>query len=646
MHGQCTLHSTKFGKMDNPRVVSISSLNNSTFSLLGTREKSSYKNYVLNFIFSANSPQKQCSISNDIDNVSFVKSVNNIEGIVKSLNSLIKKNGLNLPSINLQNLHNNNIPVSNVRENLMNAFVGRKLLSVDQCDSENCQDENINHVRQSDSNNDRVETDDYEETDEDYSDYEYDDDESEGLDEFLDEEDLEDLLKNKDPSEYAGLMNDLLDNLEIVMKSGSKSDDFYISGIQSLLVYIAEVENWKNGKIQSSEMGQLADRIENLKLLYLSQLTHFEIFFKFALDNFTALGELETFDGKNKENIRWLNNFIFNFHYASEIENIINRRNIPDEVEILEDYEAEMKVMYEAFFGMGFGEEVQDENYFAKYLSADSDDDDADVHQSRKLLSLSADKLKSVNEADINHNLKSFMSRKLLSIKDNNFCEKDDIECNKKASENMFDSDKNFVKEVQNKDVIIEDSNEDTDQGSDDTDKRNDLQTGLPLCHKFLAKSKKQLESMSELASQIESIKSLKPKKKVKLIQKFMTFMTALKLLFNEYQEIESSIKRHDDLTLCQPILKGSMRKLFLNYISFESRVGTEFSWNVLEPKTLLGWKSSLKITLNLIDPYIIQNKFVSRSFCFESYHLLLIVKVNIYPLKMFSSCNRKLLIT
>ena len=72
---------------------------------------------------------------------------------------------------------------------------------------------------------------------------------------------------------------------------------------------------------------------------------------------------------------------------------------------------------------------------------------------------------------------------------------------------------------------------------------------------------------MSELAFQIESIKSLKPKKKVKLIQKFMTFMTALKLLFNEYQEIESSIKRHDDLTLCQPILKGSMRKLFLKII-------------------------------------------------------------------------------
>jgi len=67
--------------------------------------------------------------------------------------------------------------------------------------------------------------------------------------------------------------------------------------------------------------------------------------------------------------------------------------------------------------------------------------------------------------------------------------------------------------------------------------------------------------------------------------------MTALKLLFNEYQEIESSIKRHDDLTLCQPILKEA----FDNLISLQS----------LTSKT--NWFSEINSLMNSEDPSIIQ---------------------------------------
>lgn len=265
--------------------------------------------------------------------------------------------------------------------NVRNPF-GRKLLSIDdgQCDSEDCSGDTI---VESDYVNDEEDTD----GNEDLEDYE-DLDEDENL---LDEDQVYDLLHNADDIEKISILNNLLEKLEMILKSND-DPDLYVSAIQSLIAYISFIEELNNDNephIKGNiEMEKLERWVKLLKMTYLSQITHFEIFYENSIGNFSILMEMESLDKRDKDTVQTLNNFVFNFHYASEIQNIIRKRDIADELEFIEDVAEDMKLMKRAYETLGFGEEVQDESYFSRMLE---DVDEEDIHQTRKLLSISQD---------------------------------------------------------------------------------------------------------------------------------------------------------------------------------------------------------------------------------------------------------------
>ena len=170
----------------------------------------------------------------------------------------------------------------------------------------------------------------------------------------------------------------------------SEDKNLYISAIESLLVYVSAVEDLRTeenlSKENSDKFEALNKRLNSLQMKYLSQITHFDTFFTIALESFEELIEKDQYDRKNKDDVKLLNEFIFNFHYASQIEAIIRRRDIEDELMIIGDLEEDMKVMKNAYDSLGYGEEVQDDKYFSRILD---DIEDEDIYQSRRLLSIS-----------------------------------------------------------------------------------------------------------------------------------------------------------------------------------------------------------------------------------------------------------------
>ena len=256
---------------------------------------------------------------------------------------------------------------------------GRKLLSIDdKCDSEDCSGDRI---VESDYEDDEEDPDGNEDP-EDYEDF----DEDEFL---LDEDQIYDMLHNTDDSEKISILNNLLEKLEVILKSND-DPDLYVSAIQSLIAYISFIEELNNEALTkgNTEMEKLERWVKLLKMTYLSQITHFEIFYENSIGNFSILMEMESLDKRDKNTVQTLNNFVFNFHYASEIQNIIRKRDIADELEFIEDVAEDMKLMKRAYETLGFGEEFQDESYFSRMLE---DVDEEDIHQTRKLLSISQD---------------------------------------------------------------------------------------------------------------------------------------------------------------------------------------------------------------------------------------------------------------
>ena len=334
--------------------------------------------------------------------------------------------------------------------------LGRKLLSLDQCDSENCpdpekdeadgdlketieaeiddedsEDEEINE------HDEEIEDEEIDEDDEEREDGENEDEESEdeeiGDEDLLDAESLAKLLANKDLSEKIAAMNDVLDDLESKLKLNLQEidEDLYVSAIQSLIVYIYSVEEMQEvpRSKQSSEdvtlLQQLSDRMKAMKKTYLSQVTNFEMFFSKSWELFIEIIEDKIFlDRSNRESVDKINEFAFNFHYAAEIEKIIRRRAIEDETDIIEEFEEDLGMMRQVYEHLGFAEEIQDEGYFSRMLSGmvSEEEDDEETHKNRKLLSIPnevpSDGYCSKDDPDCDSPSESLLKKKEMSVPD------------------------------------------------------------------------------------------------------------------------------------------------------------------------------------------------------------------------------------
>ena len=264
---------------------------------------------------------------------------------------------------------------------------GRKLLSIEQCSGDECETDEELVTEGTDTESESE--DDYEADEEDDEETEEESDDNQHHD-LLNEDSLEELLNGVDFGRKLQHINNLLDKFEIIVNSAREDEDLYISSIQSLLVYVSAIEDLKAEESPSMEnadtLEALTQRLKSLQMKYLSQITHFDTFFNRALESFEELLEKNQFDRKNKDDVKVLNDFIFNFHYALEIEAIIKRRDIEDELMIISDLKEDMKVMKNAYESLGYGEEVQNDEYFSRILE---DIEDEDIYQSRRLLSIS-----------------------------------------------------------------------------------------------------------------------------------------------------------------------------------------------------------------------------------------------------------------
>ena len=286
---------------------------------------------------------------------------------------LIEKLSLEEFSLQLKNLDHNGEKVQ----------FGRKLLSMDQCSGDECHSDEELAAEDTDTE--------IESEDNDYDDRDNDEENDDPYHaDLLDEDSLEELLDSGDFGTKIHHLNELLDKFEKIINLTSEDKNLYISAIESLLVYVSAVEDLRTEENLSKENADkfeaLNKRLNSLQMKYLSQITHFDTFFTRALESFEELIEKDQFDRKNKDDVKLLNEFIFNFHYASQIEAIIRRRDIEDELMIIGDLEEDMKVMKNAYDSLGYGEEVQDDKYFSRILD---DIEDEDIYQSRRLLSIS-----------------------------------------------------------------------------------------------------------------------------------------------------------------------------------------------------------------------------------------------------------------
>ena len=421
--------------------------------------------------------------------------------------------------------------------------LGRKLLSLDQCDSENCPDPekdeadgdlketNEAEIDDEDSEDEEInehdeesEDEEIDEDDEEREDGENEDEESEdeeiGDEDLLDAESLAKLLANKDLSEKIAAMNDVLDDLESKLKLNLQEidEDLYVSAIQSLIVYIYSVEEMQEvpRSKQSSEdvtlLQQLSDRMKAMKKTYLSQVTNFELFFSKSWELFIEIIEDKIFlDRSNRESVDKINEFAFNFHYAAEIEKIIRRRAIEDETDIIEEFEEDLGMMRQVYEHLGFAEEIQDEGYFSRMLSGmvSEEEDDEETHKNRKLLSIPDE------------------------VPSEGYCSKDDPDCDS-PSESL----------LKKKEMSVPDVDRPL--------------TDLEKCDGLLRRARQ----IGQSTLQEDKLRVLTGGEKVKYIKSFITELKESRGIVHDYNQHLKNIKDPQDYHRCYKMLEEDLGKL------------------------------------------------------------------------------------
>lgn len=430
--------------------------------------------------------------------------------------------------------------------------IGRKLLSIEEKDNdeennsaedeplgENYPDETSEKLMDNDDieSISNAETHDHdanedhtsEEADNDY-DYDYD-----SVDDFdlLDEESLTSMLNDyEEMSEKLQVIKDLIDTLET--KIASKNDEeLQTSAIQSLIVYLYAMEDLKlkvaNASSNDKEnFNNLNIRLNNLKETHLKQVTHLETFVEKAWSIFLKLLDedvIQTF--KRNDVINLINEFVFNFHYASEIEKIIIRRNIPDELDMITGDSDDIKVMTKFYKTLGIEPEVHDEGYFSQALQgfvSDGDEEELDA---------------------------SFQSRNLLSVKEDKLyghCSKDDPDCESEE--------RSVFSEVRGKSISTTLPPKVSTVESIYREPRKQPILGLDRCKDFLARTE-EFSNNPEILE--ENMGKMSSSQKIKAIKHFLSQMKKSQKMLEEYKSIQESIEDPQDYQKCHKMLKAAL---------------------------------------------------------------------------------------
>ena len=173
-----------------------------------------------------------------------------------------------------------------------------------------------------------------------------------------------------------------------------------------------------------------------------------------------------------------------------------------------------------------------------------------------ELLSELTDMLQDQNE-DIDRDSPTFRKRNLLSLPDDEFCEKDDVECRERSrlSEDLKDAQQYSDKEQAVENLQQELRNSYQEMKVSDENKEG-KKSSLLRCQELLTKSEQELTKFQQNNSKNKDFKKMKPKQKMKIIRQFMTQMTSTKTLFDEHRKISTNLNDQFEREFCQPILK------------------------------------------------------------------------------------------
>ena len=362
-------------------------------------------------------------------------------------------------------------------------------------------------------------------------------DEYETTDDFdlLDEESLTSLLDDYDEiSEKLIVLQDLIVTLETKIEN-KDDEELRTSAIQSLIVYLYAMQDMepsvKNSSFQVRQnFKNLNARLKILKGTHLRLVTHLESFVAKSWDLFEKLLDdsvIQTF--KRNDVINLINDFVFNFHYATETMKIIKSRGIPDEIDMIDGASEDMKVMEKFYQSLGVEPEVQDESYFTKALKgfvSDGEEEELDA---------------------------GFQSRNLLSVKDEEMyghCSKDDPECS--------DQEKSIFSDVKPKSISTTlppklSTVESSESFSVTT--KSPL-SGMDRCKDFLARTE-QFSTSPEVME--ERIGKMTPSEKIKSIKHFLTKMKISQKMLEEYKSIQESITDPQQYLECHKMLKEAL---------------------------------------------------------------------------------------
>jgi len=429
-------------------------------------------------------------------------------------------------------------------------LIGRKLLSVEEIitNIEEEEDEEFTHeelaldIEKHDIDThekDMIESDeidDYDASEDEENEEHYDYDTVDDFD-LLDEESLTSMLADYDDiSEKLKVIEELIDTLEA--KIVTKDDkELQTSAVQSLIVYLYAMEDLKpkveNASSKDKEnFKNLNVRLNTLKETQLRLVTHFETFVEKAWSLFIQLLDENVIqEFKRNDVIDMINKFVFNFHYASEIEKMVISRDIPDEVDMIEGGSEDIRVMTKFYRSLGVEPEVHDEGYFSQALKgfvSDGEEDELDI---------------------------GFQSRNLLSVKNeeediSGHCSKDDPEC---GSE-----DKSVFSEVSTKSIstTLPPKVSTTESLGDFSVTTRAPLRGLAKCEDFLARTE---EFSNKPAVLEDDMGKMGPKQKIKSIKHFLSQMKKSQKMLEEYKSIQESIEDPQDYRKCHKMLKVAL---------------------------------------------------------------------------------------
>ena len=329
----------------------------------------------------------------------------------------------------------------------------RKLLSID-IDPESRVEEDTESVIAKE-NSDKVDESIVTSNEDDIDDEEEENEEEDFIDDsdLLDEDSLTSLLETAaDLPGKLALFADQVTGLE----GRILEEDVHQSAVQSLIVYMlaleeieadileisagAEEENTKekneklgiknevtenepNKQAVNKSLTELQERLAQLKTVHLPDLAGFERFVREAWKVFMELTHPDTLNSR-KLLTTLVNKFVLNYHYAAELDRLARRAGPAEVEEMLAGWEEEMTAMRQGYKMLGVEEPVQDQGYFAQFMSDDEDEEEG--IPSRKLLwnteEENSDEVEDEDEKII------FKTRSLLSIPEQETCDIDDID--------------------------------------------------------------------------------------------------------------------------------------------------------------------------------------------------------------------------